>query len=382
MKKKEEPIRIAQIVGKWLGGGVEAVVMNYYRHLDHNKIQFDFICDDDSTNIPYDEIEKLGGKVILIPPYQKVFKYQKELRRVLREGNYKIVHSHINTLSVFPLYAAKKVGVPVRIAHSHSTTNKKEWKKNLLKQVLRPFSKKYATNYMCCSELAGIWPFGDKAYDDGKVYLLNNAIDLDKFKYDKKIRDKKRKELGIKEDTIVIGHIGRFVAQKNHTFLIDIFNQFHKKEKNSILLLAGQGPLQEEIKNKVRELGLDDSVRFLGQRNDANELYQAFDVFLLPSLYEGLPVVGVEAQASGLLCFFSDDMTKETKVLDSTVFMSLSNTDDEWATSILDNYINFRRKDTTSDITKSNFNIKYETNKLKNKYSELLTKTGVEVYEK
>lgn len=382
MKKKEEPIRIAQIVGKWLGGGVEAVVMNYYRHLDHNKIQFDFICDDDSTNIPYDEIEKLGGKVILIPPYQKVFKYQKELRRVLREGNYKIVHSHINTLSVFPLYAAKKVGVPVRIAHSHSTTNKKEWKKNLLKQVLRPFSKKYATNYMCCSELAGRWLFGDKAYDDGKVYLLNNAIDLDKFKYDKKIRDKKRKELGIKEDTIVIGHIGRFVAQKNHTFLIDIFNQFHKKEKNSILLLAGQGPLQEEIKNKVRELGLDDSVRFLGQRNDANELYQAFDVFLLPSLYEGLPVVGVEAQASGLLCFFSDDMTKETKVLDSTVFMSLSNTDDEWATSILDNYINFRRKDTTSDITKSNFNIKYETNKLKNKYSELLTKTGVEVYEK
>lgn len=382
MKKKEEPIRIAQIVGKWLGGGVEAVVMNYYRHLDHSEVQFDFICDDDSTNIPYDEIEKLGGKVILIPPYQKVFKYQKELRRVLRDGKYKIVHSHINTLSVFPLYAAKKVGVPVRIAHSHSTTNKKEWKKNLLKQVLRPFSKKYATNYMCCSELAGRWLFGDKAYDEGKVYLLNNAIDLDKFKYDKKIGDKKRKELGIKEDTIVIGHIGRFVAQKNHIFLIDIFNQFHKKEKNSILLLAGQGPLQEEIKNKVRELGLDDSVRFLGQRNDANELYQAFDVFLLPSLYEGLPVVGVEAQASGLLCFFSDDMTKETKVLDSTVFMSLSNADDEWATSILDNYINFRRKDTTSDITKSNFNIKYETNKLKNKYSELLTKTGVEVYEK
>lgn len=382
MKKKEEPIRIAQIVGKWIGGGVEAVVMNYYRHLDHSKIQFDFICDDDSTNIPYDEIEKLGGKVILIPPYQKVFKYQRELRRVLRDGKYKIVHSHINTLSVFPLYAAKKVGVPVRIAHSHSTTNKKEWKKNLLKQVLRPFSKKYATNYMCCSELAGRWLFGDKAYDEGKVYLLNNAIDLDKFKYDKKIRDKKRKELGIKEDTIVIGHIGRFVAQKNHTFLIDIFNQFHKKEKNSILLLAGQGPLQEEIKNKVGELGLDDSVRFLGQRNDANELYQAFDVFLLPSLYEGLPVVGVEAQASGLLCFLSDDMTKETKVLDSTAFMSLSNTDDEWATSILDNYINFRRKDTTSDITKSNFNIKYETNKLKNKYSELLTKTGVEVYEK
>lgn len=368
MKKKEEPIRIAQIVGKWLGGGVEAVVMNYYRHLDHNKIQFDFICDDDSTNIPYDEIEKLGGKVILIPPYQKVFKYQKELRRVLRDGKYKIVHSHINTLSVFPLYAAKKVGVPVRIAHSHSTTNKKEWKKNLLKQVLRPFSKKYATNYMCCSELAGRWLFGDKAYDEEKVYLLNNAIDLDKFKYDKKIRDKKRKELGIKEDTIVIGHIGRFVAQKNHTFLIDIFNQFHKKEKNSILLLAGQGPLQEEIKNKVRELGLDDSVRFLGQRNDANELYQAFDVFLLPSLYEGLPVVGVEAQASGLLCFFSDDMTKETKVLDSTVFMSLSNTSEEWTGEILTNLKDYKRINTKNEVSDNGFDIEIEARKLEKYY--------------
>lgn len=368
MKKKEEPIRIAQIIGKWLGGGVEAVVMNYYRHIDHSKVQFDFICDDDSTNIPYDEIEKLGGKVILIPPYQKVFKYQKELRRVLRDGKYKIVHSHINTLSVFPLYAAKKVGVPVRIAHSHSTTNKKEWKKNLLKQVLRPFSKKYATNYMCCSELAGRWLFGDKAYDEGKVYLLNNAIDLDKFKYDKKIRDKKRKELGIKEDTIVIGHIGRFVAQKNHTFLIDIFNQFHKKEKNSILLLAGQGPLQEEIKNKVRELGLDDSVRFLGQRNDANELYQAFDVFLLPSLYEGLPVVGVEAQASGLLCFFSDDMTKETKVLDSTVFMSLSNTSEEWTGEILTNLKDYKRINTKNEVSDNGFDIEIEARKLEKYY--------------
>lgn len=368
MKKKEEPIRIAQIIGKWLGGGVEAVVMNYYRHIDHSKVQFDFICDDDSTNIPYDEIEKLGGKVILIPPYQKVFKYQKELRRVLRDGKYKIVHSHINTLSVFPLYAAKKVGVPVRIAHSHSTTNKKEWKKNLLKQVLRPFSKKYATNYMCCSELAGRWLFGDKAYDEEKVYLLNNAIDLDKFKYDKKIRDKKRKELGIKEDTIVIGHIGRFVAQKNHTFLIDIFNQFHKKEKNSILLLAGQGPLQEEIKNKVRELGLDDSVRFLGQRNDANELYQAFDVFLLPSLYEGLPVVGVEAQASGLLCFFSDDMTKETKVLDSTVFMSLSNTSEEWTGEILTNLKDYKRINTKNEVSDNGFDIEIEARKLEKYY--------------
>ena len=249
---ENEPIRVAQVIGKWLGGGVESVVMNYYRHIDRSKIQFDFICDNDSTNIPYDEIEKLGGRVILVSPYQKVFKYQKELKRIFKENKYKIVHSHINTLSVFPLYAAKCAKVPVRIAHSHSTTNKKEWKKNLLKQVLRPFSKVYATNYMCCSELAGRWLFGNKEYDKGNVYLLNNAIDLDKFKYDEKIRKKKRKELNINDSTLVIGHIGRFVTVKNHSFLIDVFNDLHKQNNNSILLLAGQGSLMNEMKKKVK----------------------------------------------------------------------------------------------------------------------------------
>lgn len=374
--KKEEPIRVAHIIGKWLGGGVEAVVMNYYRHIDRSKIQFDFLCDEDSTNIPYEEIERLGGRVILIPPYQKIFKYQKELIRIFKENNYKIVHSHINTLSVFPLRAAKKAGVKVRIAHSHSTTNKKEWKKNLLKQVLRPFSKVYATDYMCCSELAGRWLFGDKAYDSGKVYLLNNAIDLDKFKYNESLRKEKRKELGISDDILVIGHIGRFVAQKNHTFLIDIFNELHKKNNNSILLLAGQGPLMEEIKNKVKELKLNDSVRFLGQRNDVNELYQAFDVFCLPSLYEGLPVVGVEAQSSGLLCILSDAMTKETKVLDITKFMSLNNIPEEWADSILDDVKRYKRIDTSKEMTSKNFNIKEEAKKLEKYYLNLYNNGG------
>ena len=376
--KKEEPIRVAHIIGKWLGGGVEAVVMNYYRHIDRTKIQFDFLCDEDSTNIPYEEIEQLGGRVILIPPYQKVFKYQKELIRIFKKNNYKIVHSHINTLSVFSLRAAKKAGVKVRIAHSHSTTNKKEWKKNLLKQVLRPFSKVYATDYMCCSELAGRWLFGDKAYDSGQVYLLNNAIDLDEFKYNESLRKKKRKELGISDDTLVIGHIGRFVAQKNHTFLIDIFNEVHKKNNNSILLLAGQGPLMEEIKNKVKELKLNDSVRFLGQRNDVNELYQAFDVFCLPSLYEGLPVVGVEAQASGLLCILSNTMTKETKVLDITKFMPLNNTPEEWANSILDDVKSYKRIDTSKEMTSKNFNIKEEAKKLEKYYLNLYNNGGEE----
>lgn len=374
--RDDEPVRVAQIMGKWVGGGVESVVMNYYRYIDRTKIQFDFICDDDSTNIPYEEIEKLGGKVILIPPYQKVFKYHNKLKKILKEGHYKIVHSHINTLSVFSLFAAKCAGVPVRIAHSHSTTNKKEKKKNLLKQLLRPFSKLFATDYMCCSELAGRWLFGDKEYDKGNVYLLNNAIDLDKFKYNETLRKKKRKELGIKDDTLVIGHIGRFVAQKNHGYLIDIFNEIHKKNNNSVLLLAGQGPLMEEIKNKVKSLKLEKNVKFLGQRNDANELYQAFDVFLLPSLYEGLPVVGVEAQATGLLCELSNDMTKETKVLNITKFMSLNNTPEEWADNILDDVKKYKRIDTSKEMTAKNFNIKEEAKKLEEYYLDLYNNGG------
>ena len=376
MEKVEEPIRVASVIGRYIGGGVEAVTINYYRNIDKNKVQLDFICDEDSTNIPYEEIEKMGGKVIIIPSYSKPFKYHKELKKVLKEGNYKIIHSNINTLSVFSLFAAKCAGVPVRIAHSHSTTNKKEKKKNLMKQILRPFSKVFATDYMCCSELAGRWLFGNKEYDKGNVYLLNNAIDLDKFKYNESLRKKKRKELGIKDDALVIGHIGRFVAQKNHDYLIDIFNEIHKKNNNSILLLAGQGPLMEDIKNKVKELNLDDSVKFLGQRNDANELYQAFDVFLLPSLYEGLPVVGVEAQAAGLLCYLSDDMTKETKVLDITKFMSLNNTPEEWANNILDDVKKYKRIDTSKEMTDKNFNIKEEPKKLEEYYLNLYNKGG------
>lgn len=371
---EQEPIRIAQVIGKWVGGGVEAVVMNYYRYIDKSKIQFDFICDEDSTNIPYEEIEKLGGKVILIPPYQKLFRYHKELKRILKEGNYKIVHSHINTLSVFSLFAAKCAKVPVRIAHSHSTTNKKEKKKNLMKQVLKPFSKLFATDYMCCSELAGRWLFGDKLYDEGKIYLLNNAIDLHKFEYNEKIREEVRKELNIDEETFVMGHIGRFVEQKNHNFLIEIFAELYKEKPNSVLMLVGQGPLQDDMKEKVEQLELSNNVMFLGQRNDAARLYQAIDVFVLPSLYEGLPVVGVEAQAAGLLCVLSDDMTKETKVLGTTVFNTLNQSASEWAKTILTKSNEYTRQKTNDEMKNKNFDIDTEACKLEKVYYDLLNR--------
>ena len=367
-QNEDKPIKIAHVIGKWVGGGVEAVVMNYYRNIDHSKIQFDFICDDDSIDIPYEEIESLGGKIILIPPYQKVLKYQKQLKEVLKAGNYKIVHSHINTLSVFPLYAAKKAGVPVRIAHSHSTTNKKEWKKNLLKLALRPFAKLYATNYFACTEHAGRWLFGDKEFEKGNVYILNNAIDIDKFKYNEEVRKQKRKELGIDDDTLVIGHIGRFVEQKNHRFLIDVFNEVHKKNKNSKLILVGQGPLEWKIRNKVKNMNLEENVIFLGQRRDVNELYHAFDMLILPSLYEGLGIVLIEAEISGVHCVCSEEVPRIVDITKKVQFISLGKTAENWSEKILNNYEIKNRKYILQDIDISDYDITKEAKKLVKEY--------------
>ena len=288
MENVDKKIIVAHIMGKWNGGGVESVVMNYYRNIDRNKIQFHFLCDEDSTDIPYEEIEKLGGKVIVIPPYQKLFKYQKELYRIFKENNYKIVHSHINALSVFPLRIAKKAKIPVRIAHSHSTSNKKEWKKNILKMILRPLSKLYANNYFACTEYAGKWLFGKKVVERKELNVINNAIDLKKFEFNENTRKALREKLGIKDDTLIIGHVGRFMKQKNHEFLIEVFNEVYKKNQNTLLILIGQGPLLSEIKQKAINLNIEDKIRFIGQVTNVEKYYNIMDIFLFPSIYEGL----------------------------------------------------------------------------------------------
>lgn len=331
--EENRPIRVAQVMGMAMNGGVEACIINYYRNIDRTRVQFDFFVEDTSKIIRRDEIEKLGGKVVIIPPYKKPFKYIKTLKRLFKEGNYDIVHSNMNALSVFVLYAAKKAGVKIRIAHSHSTSNKKEWKKNIIKNILRPFSKVYATQYFACSELAGRWLFGNKTFDKGKVTIINNAIELEKFKFDQKIRNDMRRELGL-ENNYVIGHIGRFMEQKNHTFLVDIFNEVQKRRPDAKLLLLGDGPLYDEIVKKVEELGLNDKVVFEGVHAHAYKYYNAMDSFVLPSLYEGLPVVGIEAQANGLKCYLSSEMTKETKILDTTEFLPLSCGGAGWAEKI------------------------------------------------
>lgn len=238
--------------------------------------------------------------MILCPPYQKLPKYLKFLKQLFREKKYAIVHSNINTLSVFPLYAAKKAGVPVRIAHSHSTSNPREWKKNLMKNALRPFSKVWATDYFACTKHAGTYQFGKKAVRQGKVKIITNAIDIEKFKFDPEARKKLRKEFGFKDSDYVIGNFGRLIPQKNQLFLIDAFAEFKKKNTNAKLLIVGEGELRDKLEEKIASYGLTEDVRIEGLRKDLNKCYSTLDLFAFPSIYEGLGMVAVEAQVNGL----------------------------------------------------------------------------------
>ena len=360
--KNEEPIRIAHVIGKMVGGGVESFIMNYYRHIDKTKIQFDFIIDSDSTVVPKEEIEKLGGRIIEIPPYQKIFSSIKTLKKVFIENNYRIVHSHLNALSVFPLFAAYLAKVPVRIAHSHSTTNRKEWKKNIIKNILKPFSKIFSTDYFACSEHAARWLFGNKILKKGKVKIIHNAIEVDKFKYNEEIRNKIRKELQI-ENKFVLGHVGRFVQQKNHEFLIDIFKEVYKENKNAVLLLIGDGPLENKIKEKVKKYGLEKEVYLLGIKENVNELMQAMDVFVFPSLYEGLGIVLIEAQRSNLPCVVSSEIPKEAFINENVNAIEL-NKIEKWKKFVLE--LNKSNERATMEIKE--YDINFSKNKLEKIY--------------
>ena len=331
-----EPIRIAQIMGKMLYGGTESVVMNYYRHIDRSKIQFDFIADSDSKMpIPRkDEIESMGGRVFIVPPYQKINEYIPALIKLFKEQNYRIVHSHLNSLNVFPMYAAKMAGVPVRISHSHSTAGKGETKKNILKYLLRPFAKLYPSHLAACSYHAGAWLFGEKTMKADKVTVFNNAIDLEKYSFNEAVRSELRSELGL-DGKFVIGHIGRFCYQKNHDFLIDIFKEVYSHNPKARLLLIGDGEDRKNIESKVHKLHLNDAVLFMGNRTDVDRLYQAMDAFLFPSRYEGLGLVAVEAQIRGLRVLASTEVPSEAKISTGMEFLSLSDGPDIWAEKII-----------------------------------------------
>lgn len=254
--KREQPVRVAQIIGKLSAGGVESVLYNYYRFIDKNKFQFDFFYDADSTVSPPQELIDMGARFYRIPPYQQLPAYIKALEKYFWANQYAIVHSNMNTLAVFSLFAAWRAGVPVRIVHNHSTAGKGETKKNVLKYILRPFAGVFATDRCTCSRYAGEWMFGKKAVDSGKITILNNAIDCIKFRYDEDVRKSMRQQLGV-QGNFVVGHVGRFCYPKNHEFLIELFEQVHRQEPTAVLLLVGAGELMDDVKAKVHAESLD-----------------------------------------------------------------------------------------------------------------------------
>lgn len=333
MSPTEQPIRIAQVLNRMDSGGIEAVVMNYYRHIDRKQIQFDFYFAEDSTFPQREELERLGAGIYPVPAYSHLLAYHRILYSAFREHGYKVVHAHLSTMSVFALFAAWRAGVPVRICHNHSTAHRGEGKKTLLKYLLRPFNKLFANEWFACGEKAGRWMYGDRAFEKGKVHVMTNAIDTEKFIFDPTARDRLRQELNIPQEVLVVGHVGRFMYQKNHMFLLDVFAKLMETHKEARLLLVGEGELEQQIKSRAAQIGVKNKTIFAGVRSNMQEVYSAMDIFCLPSYYEGLPVVALEVQANGLPCLFSDVITPEVMLSTNAMRIPLGNTI-EWTSAI------------------------------------------------
>lgn len=352
-----DPLRVAQVVGRMTGGGVEATVLNHYRHIDKSRVQFDFIVQNDSTVVPIDEITALGGRVFYVPSYKNLYEYEHACERLFQKIKPIIVHSHMNSLSVFPLMAAKHAQVPVRIAHSHSTSNPHEYAKTAVKTVLRPFSKIYPTHYAACSMHTARWLFGDKFANSGSVHIIHNAIDLNNFVFDKKTREIVRKELHISHDQLLIGQVGRMCFQKNQLFTLDVFSQLLREKPDAILAFLGDGGMMPKVKERIRELGLGDSVRLLGVQDDVGRFYQAFDVLMFPSTYEGLGMAAVEAQTAGLPVLSSTFVPEEASLIPELMTFLPTTDVEQWVDRLSQIAVTSVRPDERIRISDSGYNI-------------------------
>lgn len=365
-------IKVLHCVSNMDRAGIETMLMNYYRNIDRDDIQFFFLCNKNKPGAYDKEILDLGGKIFHSPGLNplKAFKYHKIVKKIIIENHIDIVHTHNGAFGLQALIAAKSVGVKVRIAHVHGTKIDKNLKLPL-KLLYKTQLKHFANQFWGCGIDAIKYYFGKNNVEKDNYYIMKNAIDIDKFRYNEEVRTKIRKELGISENEILIGHIGRFMPQKNHVFLIELFNEILKKNKNYKLLLIGDGELQEKIKNKVNELGISKNVIFTGNIPNTYEYYQAMDLFILPSLFEGLPVVGIEAQASGLNCLFSDTITKEVDFTNNVEYLSLKDSLNKWIDKIVE-MSSKGRNIIKNEISDNGYSIRVEVKKLENKYRNLL----------
>ena len=363
----QQPIRVLNMFTIMDRGGAETMVMNYYRHIDRTKVQFDFLVHREQRGAYDDEIEALGGRIYrMCPVYPQNFaRYKRDLRGFFQaHPEYKIIHSHMSELGYFAFREAEQQGVPVRICHAHNAPHGFD-----AKMIVRTYLKKrmmpYLTHLLMCGEESGKWLYGEK--NKSRFIMLNNAIDAASYTHDLSKRVELRRQLGL-ADELVIGHVGRFNPQKNHPFLMDIFAALLKKESNAVLLLVGGGDGMSKMQEKVQQLGIAEHVRFLGVRSDVADLMQAMDIFVLPSLYEGLPVTMVEAQAAGLPCIISDKVPPECILSEGLVdVLPLSASPETWAEKILAKRA-IPRTDRRAEIAAHGFDITTEAVKLQEFY--------------
>lgn len=352
-----EPIRVLQVFAEMNRGGAENMIMNLYRNINRSEVQFDFVVHTINKCAFDDEIRAMGGNIYNVPAYsgKNHFEYKKAWESFFKDHpEYKVIHGHVRSTASIYLNKAKKYGLTT-IAHSHNTSSGSGFPA-IVKNILQYQIRNIADYLFACSQNAGTWLYGEKACKKDNFFILNNAIEAKRFVLNKEVRDKKRKELQL-EDFFVVGHIGRFHPQKNHAFIIDIFKELSEKNSKVKLLLIGDGTLRKEIEKKVSNLGLSEKVIFTGVRPDIPELLQAMDVFLFPSLFEGLPVTLIEAQASGLEIYASETISQEVAITDLINYNSLNSHPSEWVNNILNKKRLNKRKNYLSEIENANYDI-------------------------
>lgn len=344
-------------------GGIETFIMEVYRNIDREKVQFDFLCAHDSPKIAFeDEIIHMGGRVfrVMYSERESFFKARTCLKKLFKENkDIQAVHVHANFPYAFPLKCAKKAGIKLRILHSHNsseieneTNQLKRFISHIRRRQIEKQIEKYPTQYLACSDIAGKFMFFDKEFQ-----WIKNGINIKNFAFNESIRQEYRKKMKIDDDTVVVGFIGRYREQKNPLYLIDIFSQYNKLNSNSILLMIGIGEMQEDIDKKISLLGLEDKVVQLGKREDTNNLYQVMDAFLLPSIYEGLPVVLVEAQTAGLKCFVSDTITRQIQITELIHYYSIEDCPEQWAKCINEEMQQYQRRDHSEEVALAGFDM-------------------------
>lgn len=369
-------IKVAIIGGPILSGGKKNLIMEYFRHMDRTQVRMDIICNDDSNAIPQEEIESLGGRVIIVPSFKNLIGHTEALYELFKREGYDVVHAYNSMMNLFPMYAAKKAGVKVRISESLSMAAPGEWK-TYVKYMLRPLSHLYTTHYMACGKDCGIFQFGRKAYDDGRIAIFKTAINTEFNAYQPSLREKTRKEFGW-EDKVVYGFIGRFEHQKNPLFLIDVMDEIYKRQRNAQFVIIGAGSLEEKMKERIKVTGIESAMSWLGRREDIQQFYNAFDAFLLPSRYEGLPVVGLESQSCGLPIFFSMAVTPEASACELGHFIDLNEGAAAWAEHIIPIVERNMpvRKSHAKEVAEAGFDSKTEADKMLAYYKKAIAETA------